>query len=175
MARPRIDTPERLIASRTARGESAATIRAALGPKSPSASTLKRRQRELRGKATARPSPPKRIAAPVPDVPVPDDRARLLHEYAHAEGAEAYPLALALARLERSDFARWVGEGQRVPASLSSDDPISADLYGTPEGLAHLAARARGADWRAAVALLKSALEIVKGDDYEPAETRPEN
>ena len=171
MARPRIETPERLIATRTARGESAATIRAALGPKSPSVATLKRRQRELRGK---RPSPPKRIDVPVPDVPVPDDRSRLLHEYAHAVGAEVYPLALALARLERPDFARWVGEGQPVPASLSSDDPIAADLYGTPGGLAHLAARARGADWRAAVALLESALEIVKGD-YEPAATRSEN
>ena len=168
MARPRIKTPERLIANRTARGESAATIRAALGSKSPSASTLKRRQREIRGTAVATlPSSPKRIVAPDPE-PAPDEHARLLHEYAHAEsGTEAYPLALALARLERPDFARWVDEGLPVPAALSNDDPVAAELFGTPEGLAHLASRTNENDWRAAAALLESALAILRAQGPE--------
>jgi hypothetical protein len=128
------------IAARTARGESAATIHAAV-PGAPSIETIKRRQRELRGGRAMKPAEASPAPAPAPARADRDDEhGALLGAYANAgDQAEARATAVALRRYEHPEFGRLLDAGSTVVAALLGSEPEIGDLLSTPEAVATLA------------------------------------
>jgi hypothetical protein len=156
---------EHELAVRARRGEASDTIARSLG-KAISARTVRRRAAKLRNQPAAVAPAPARSSPDPARVQPTDERKRLLHQYARSNGhVEAYPLALAISKIDRPDFARWVANGESVPEALSNDEPVVADLFGTADGLAHLARHAADGEddeRSAAIVLLEAAIKIVK-------------
>jgi hypothetical protein len=130
------------IAARTARGESAATVAAAMRmPRQ--ARTIRRLQATLKGKPPRATHPAGRPAAPAPAVSKADIRGALLHAYASADKAEdVRAAAISLRRFDDPEFAAWLDQRLPVAEALSQSDPMTFDLLRTPEDVAYLARRA---------------------------------